>query len=368
MKIFKILLLVIYFWLVPSMEIDENMLEEISNERNPEDMSDTLLAFRKKSFENEDGGTFLDPAYSCGIETWISENYIDSLVPIHDTVTKDHQVEQIHMQTPTFPKKSDDNKETTTGIKIKFEKKIKKFFSGKKLSHRLFNLEIEDPIGYSMIEITEPRLEFYALFGSEIIQNDDAITKRIQFLQRLNTMIELELKEIHSFCFHKSPSKPNDITEVREYEAEKSWKYVKTCLHHQIKKYHVQNNILDTKDLPYLVQKVVAKTILEVGRDDLTQISEAIQISGKCGYDDLFRYHSGLKLLEIAQRKYSILSTNDDLFSTSASSYDLETLSALETLLAKYEQCQDKNTLTQMFTELKLHMNAKNSLKQSNLK
>jgi len=141
MKFNKNFILAIYFWFSFSMEFDENMLEEISNAKDPEDMSDTLLAFRKRSFDREDvnaSGTFLDPSYSVGMKTWIREKYIDSLSPVFDTaldIEKD-KAEQIYVLTP---EKSTKNNKATTEMKIKFEK-IATISSGKRFSNRLLDM------------------------------------------------------------------------------------------------------------------------------------------------------------------------------------------------------------------------------------
>jgi len=103
-------------------EFDENMLEEISNARDPEDMSDTLLAFRKRSFDRED----------------VNEGEtLDSSTPVFDTaldIEKD-KAEKIYILTP---EKSTKNNKASTEMKIKFEKKA--ISSGKRFSNRLLDM------------------------------------------------------------------------------------------------------------------------------------------------------------------------------------------------------------------------------------
>jgi hypothetical protein len=227
----------------------------------------------------------------------------------------------------------------------------------KLISNRLFELEDEEEE-----ELIRPLLTTFQIFGYQEI-GPHSMTKKINFVHQLNQMIEFELGEINP---HRFPAFRGYTAEARRNEVMELWKRVKDNIHKRLINYNLENEILQTSDanLQYLVQRLVTKSIFHVGKTDLRSAKgfmkefECNRASNSKQYRlfVFYRYHSGLKLLELAERKCSAISIRrEDLCSTSLSEHDLETLSEVETLSEDYEKSGRAEILSRMMYVLSKH-------------
>lgn len=309
-KIYNAFIIVLLCWSVTSMEIDENMLEQIQEYKN------SYLQTEKNPY-------------------YLAENqYAGSPLDLKETTVKSKQT------------------------KFKFQKHCLLQRSCYRSNH-------------DQIKFTDPILCDTDFFKNVEFQKV-AKCKRKQVLDELNQNIEYEMKEIHPDVVKKSTIASeinavtqvcvdgiqvdrlmNPITEFRRDYAIKYWEYMKNAVHYQILQQQSFFININSEDI---IKDLVAKTFLNMGWRDYAQSRDKI-INGKLtGVDEtdfrlVYDYYYALKVIEIGKNKmYEIRNGH---FGKNTLHPIKALLPELIKLLDKYEETQKDTIPSFMFLEIK---------------
>lgn len=311
MKIYNAVILVLLCWLVKSMEIDENMLEQIREYKN------SYLQTEKNPYyqaENQYAGTPLE---------------------LKETTVK--------------------SKQTNFN------------FQNHRLLQKSCYRSNHDPIKF-----TNPILCDTDFFKNVEFKKM-AKCKKKQVLDELNQNIEYEMKEIHPDIVKKSAIASqiyavtqvcvdgiqmdrfmNPITQFRLDYAIKYWENMKNAVHYQILKQ--PSFFININSENFILKDLVVKTFLSMGWRDYDESRDKIKNGKLTGVNEtdfrlVYDYYYALKVIEIGKNKmYKI----GDGHLGKNTLHPINTLlPELIKLLDKYEQTQKDTIPSFMFLEIK---------------
>jgi len=225
-----------------------------------------------------------------------------------------------------------------------------------------FNFEEDDDeLLYARVQLTPPNLKFEDMFWTNGLdeahyENDrKELLEKSKFIKKLNQIIEIQLIEINPSQF-KPYSRRNG-------EAIVFWKVLKNEIHNKIINYHLKHDLLKETDLEFKIQKLITKTFLQFGRNQLNESSKVLEKLGPIEtnrsqmFGTFHHYHSGLKLIDIVDRKFYSMVTEDDLH-LRATATDLNTYATLDRYLKGYEEFprQQESFLGRMYESTRDHI------------